>query len=239
MNRSLLAILVLVALAVAGCPRKDVARDDTEPTRDARGTASTSGDQGAPDLPPDERALRRATEGLSGDGPLHATLRTSVGDLECDLYQERATLTVANFVGLARGTREWTEPDSGEPVKKPLYRDLPFHRIMPGFAVQTGDPTGTGEGGPGYEFPDEFHPELRHDGPGVLSMANHGPNTNGSQFFVTLAAAPHLDGRHTVFGRCDASPVLQKLADGEGETPPVLKTVEISRETDDSNGASH
>jgi peptidyl-prolyl cis-trans isomerase A (cyclophilin A) len=227
-----LSVLILVAsLLGPGCPRKDVARDDVEPTPDAQGAPTHDEPTGqVRDVPADERALKRATEGLEGSGALYATLHTSEGDLECQLYPEKATFTVANFVGLARGTREWIDPDGDQPVTRPLYRDLRFHRIVPGFIVQTGDPTGTGEGGPGYQFDDEFDPDLRHDAAGTLSMANHGPNTNGSQFFVTLAPAPHLDGRHTVFGHCKDGPVLQALGAErtDGADPPTLRSIEIS-----------
>jgi len=135
-------------------------------------------------------------------GELTATLHTTEGDIEVELYDERAPRTVENFVGLATGEQPWTDPETGEEVEgEPLYDDVLFHRIIDGFMIQGGDPTGTGRGGPGYQFDDEFHDELTHDGPGVLSMANSGPNTNGSQFFITLDAQPHLDGRHAVFGK--------------------------------------
>lgn len=131
-----------------------------------------------------------------------ATLQTSRGDIEIELFDERAKRTVKNFVGLATGERTWEHPETGEEIHdEPLYDDVFFHRVIDGFMIQTGDPIGTGRGGPGYTFDDEFHPELRHDGPGIVSMANAGPNTNGSQFFITLAATPHLDDRHSVFGQ--------------------------------------
>ncbi|PSQ61936.1 MAG: peptidylprolyl isomerase, partial [Halobacteriales archaeon SW_8_66_22] len=123
---------------------------------------------------------------------LTATLETSKGDIEIELFDERAPRTVENFVGLATGEREWTHPETGETVDGPLYDNVLFHRVIEGFMIQTGDPTGTGRGGPGYEFDDEFHDDLRHDGPGIVSMANSGPDTNGSQFFITLDAQPHL-----------------------------------------------
>ncbi|MHC3437193.1 peptidylprolyl isomerase [Natrialbaceae archaeon A-gly3] len=129
-----------------------------------------------------------------------ATLQTSHGDIEVELYGDHAPRTVDNFVGLATGERSWTDPETGEEVDgEPLYEDVLFHRVIEDFMIQTGDPTGTGRGGPGYQFDDEFHEDLRHDA-GVLSMANSGPDTNGSQFFITLAPQPHLDGRHSVFG---------------------------------------
>jgi len=115
-----------------------------------------------------------------------AHIKTAKGEIVVDLFAGQAPMTVENFVNLAR---------SG------FYDGTTFHRVIPGFMAQGGDPTGTGRGGPGYQFADEFHPELRHGGPGVLSMANAGPNTNGSQFFITYAATPHLDDRHSVFGQ--------------------------------------
>ena len=135
------------------------------------------------------------------------TLETSKGDIELELYDERAPHTVENFLGLAEHdpaaddepapeTTTWEDPESGEIRGDSLYEGVEFHRIIEDFMVQTGDPTGTGRGGPGYEFDDEFHEELRHDEAGKLSMANSGPNTNGSQFFITLDAQPHLDDKH-------------------------------------------
>jgi len=165
---------------------------------------------------------------------LTATLHTTEGDIEIELFDERASRTVENFVGLATGDREWEDPETGETRADPLYSDIPFHRIIDGFMVQTGDPTGTGRGGPGYTFDDEFHPELRHDSAGVLSMANHGPDTNGSQFFITLAAQPHLDDRHAVFGEVvDGMDVVEAIGnvptDGDDRpTEPVtLESVTI------------
>jgi peptidyl-prolyl cis-trans isomerase A (cyclophilin A)/peptidyl-prolyl cis-trans isomerase B (cyclophilin B) len=139
------------------------------------------------------------------------TFGTTHGEFTVELYADRAPRTVENFLGLARhdpaasadpapDTNTWEDPDSGETRGDSLYEGTVFHRIIDDFMIQGGDPTGTGRGGPGYQFDDEFHEELRHDGPGVLSMANSGPDTNGSQFFITLDAQPHLDDRHAVFG---------------------------------------
>ncbi len=134
-------------------------------------------------------------------GDLSATLHTSKGDIEIELYDDRAPRTVENFVGLATGEQAWTHPETGEEVEgEPLYDDVLFHRVIGEFMIQTGDPEGTGRGGPGYTFDDEFHEDLRHDDAGIVSMANSGPNTNGSQFFITLAPQPHLDDKHAVFG---------------------------------------
>ncbi|MEW9514976.1 peptidylprolyl isomerase [Streptomyces bacillaris] len=135
---------------------------------------------------------------------------TSLGDIVIRLEEDRAPNTVKNFVGLATGTIDWKDPNSGASMRgTPLYDGTRFHRVIPTFMIQAGDPLSRypdqtdrwGKGDPGYKFSDEFHPELRHSGPGVLSMANSGPNTNGSQWFITEDATPHLDNKHTVFGQ--------------------------------------
>jgi len=167
---------------------------------------------------------------------LTATLHTSEGDIEIRLFEERAPETVENFVGLATGDREWEHPETGETTDDPLYEDVEFHRVIEDFMIQTGDPTGTGRGGPGYTFDDEFHPELRHDGPGVVSMANRGPDTNGSQFFIVLDAQPHLDDEHAVFGEViDGMDVVEAIgsADTDGQDRPTspiyLESVAVHR----------
>ena len=163
-----------------------------------------------------------------------ATLHTSHGDIEVELYEERVPETVSNFVGLATGEQTWEHPETGEEMTEPLYDDVPFHRVIAEFMLQTGDPTGTGRGGPGYTFEDEFDEELRHDSPGTLSMANRGPDTNGSQFFITLDAQPHLDDRHAVFGEVtDGMNVVEEIGSVEtdGNDQPQeevrLESVEI------------
>lgn len=138
---------------------------------------------------------------LKENDKLYAIFKTSKGDLAVELHWEEAPKTVSNFVGLAKGTKEWKHPKTGEKATKPLYNGTIFHRVIPDFMIQGGDPMGNGMGGPGFQFEDEFHPSLRHTGPGILSMANSGPNTNGSQFFITETATPHLDNRHSVFGK--------------------------------------
>jgi peptidyl-prolyl cis-trans isomerase A (cyclophilin A) len=167
---------------------------------------------------------------------LTATLHTSRGEIEIRLFENRAPRPVENFVELATGEREWEHPETGETVNDPLYDDVPFHRVIPDFMIQTGDPTGTGRGGPGYTFDDQFHDELTHDGPGIVSMANRGPDTNGSQFFITLAAQPHLDGRHAVFGEViDGMDVVEDIGSVETDSDdqPVedilLESVDIHR----------
>ena len=161
-----------------------------------------------------------------------ATLHTNRGDIEVELYDERAPRTVENFVGLATGEQEWEK--NGETVEEPLYDDVAFHRIIGGFMIQGGDPDESGRGGPGYTFDDEFHDDLRHDSAGTLSMANSGPDTNGSQFFITLDAQPHLDGRHAVFGDVtDGMDVVEEIgsvptdANDQPQEEVVLESVEI------------
>jgi len=132
---------------------------------------------------------------------LYAIFHTSKGTITCSLFEKEAPKTVANFVGLADGTKEWTDPKTGKKVKKRFYDGLIFHRVIPNFMIQGGDPEGTGRGGPGYKFEDEFNPSLKFDKPGKLAMANSGPHTNGSQFFITHVPTPWLDNKHTIFGQ--------------------------------------
>jgi peptidyl-prolyl cis-trans isomerase A (cyclophilin A) len=131
---------------------------------------------------------------------LYATLHTNLGDIEIRLFPDHAPKTVRNFTELATGEREWTDPRTRQATKAPLYDGTIFHRVISGFMIQGGDPLGTGTGGPGYQFADEFHPELVFDRPYLLAMANAGPGTNGSQFFITVGPTPHLNRRHTIFG---------------------------------------
>ncbi len=170
------------------------------------------------------------------EGPLYATFNTSMGNIVVRLYEDKAPKTVENFVGLATGTKEWTDPKTGEKVKRPLYNGTIFHRVIPNFMIQGGDPMGNGRGGPGYRFADEFSPDLRHNKPGILSMANAGPNTNGSQFFITLAPTPHLDNRHSVFGEVvqgqEVAVAIANVPRGANDRPlkdVVLNGVVISR----------
>ncbi len=161
--------------------------------------------------------------------PIHATFQTSAGDIVVKLLPERAPKTVENFLGLAEGTREWTDPRSGEKAKKPLYDGTVFHRVIPEFMIQGGDPLGTGTGGPGYKFGDEIGPENKFDRPGLLAMANAGPNTNGSQFFITEVPTPHLNRGHTIFGEVvKGGDLIAKIA-RTGNAKVKLTKVVITR----------
>jgi peptidyl-prolyl cis-trans isomerase A (cyclophilin A) len=166
----------------------------------------------------------------------YAQFETTQGNFTVRLFDKEAPTTVANFVGLAEGTKEWTDPASGQKKTEPYYDGVIFHRVINGFMIQGGDRLGQGTGGPGYKFNDEFHPALRHGKAGILSMANSGPNTNGSQFFITLGPTPHLDNRHSVFGEVvEGLDVVQKIggvATGRQDrpaTPVVMNKVTIQR----------
>lgn len=164
-----------------------------------------------------------------------ATFQTTMGDIHCTLFPDKAPLTVANFIGLATGKKQWTNPKTGQVMKGvPLYDGTTFHRVIPNFMIQGGDPLGNGTGGPGYDFKDEFTDDLKFDVPGRLAMANSGPNTNGSQFFITEVPTPHLNGRHTIFGQCSDEELLQQIArvprdprTDKPYTPVLIKHVAI------------
>jgi len=178
--------------------------------------------------------LEDATKGLPGSGPLTAKIETTLGALTCELYDKKAPITVANFIGLARGLRPFKDKD-GKWTKKPFYDGLIFHRVIPGFMIQGGDPLGNGTGNPGYRFEDETSPDVTFDKPGLLAMANAGPRTNGSQFFITEGTPTYLNGRHTIFGKCDPMSLVTKIANVERgprdkpTTDVTIKHVTISR----------
>ncbi|OYO24612.1 peptidylprolyl isomerase [Enemella dayhoffiae] len=166
-----------------------------------------------------------------------ATLHTNHGDVVINLFENHAPKTVDNFVGLATGSKEYTDPQTGQKTTGKFYDGLGFHRIIDGFMIQGGCPEGSGRGGPGYQFGDEFHPELAFNKPYLLAMANAGPGTNGSQFFITVAPTPHLNRRHTIFGEVadqasrDVVDAIAKVRTGGMDRPVepvVINSVEVS-----------
>jgi peptidyl-prolyl cis-trans isomerase A (cyclophilin A) len=166
----------------------------------------------------------------------YAVFETSLGNIVCRLFEKEAPKTVENFIGLAEGTKEFVNAVSGKKEKRNYYDGLVFHRVIPRFMIQGGCPRGDGRGGPGYNFADEFHPSLRHSKPGKLSMANSGPGTNGSQFFITVAATPHLDNHHTIFGEVvEGQDIADKISNvprdsmDRPRTPVVIQKLRIER----------
>jgi len=173
---------------------------------------------------------------------LTATLRTSQGTVQVRLFPDHAPKTVRNFVELAEGSREWTDPRTRQATTGKLYDGTVFHRVIPRFMIQGGDPLGTGTGGPGYKFADEIHPDLRFDRPYLLAMANAGPGTNGSQFFITTVPTPHLNGKHTIFGEViDGADVVERISQVQTRNDrPVQDVVleSVSIEQPSGNGES-
>ena len=169
---------------------------------------------------------------------LFAKLATNRGEIEIELFPNHAPVTVRNFVELAEGSKEYTDPKTGKQTTGKFYDGLIFHRVIPGFMIQGGDPLGSGTGGPGYNFKDEFHPELRFDRPYLLAMANAGPGTNGSQFFITVGKTPHLNNKHTIFGEvtsAEGREVVDAIAGTATDRrdlptePVVIESVTIER----------
>jgi len=171
---------------------------------------------------------------------LYATLSTNHGTINVRLFPDHAPKTVRNFVELAEGGKEWRDPRNGQKTTAKLFDGTTFHRIIPGFMIQGGDPLGSGRGGPGYDFADEFHPELSFDRPYLLAMANAGPDTNGSQFFITVGATTWLNRKHTIFGEVADAPsreVVDSIAGVETDRadkpkqPVVVESVMVDRRT--------
>ncbi|MET8982568.1 peptidylprolyl isomerase [Streptomyces sp. NPDC004539] len=167
---------------------------------------------------------------------LYATLKTNHGDIEIELFPNHAPETVKNFVGLATGEKTWTDPKTGQSRNDSLYAGTVFHRVIDGFMIQGGDPLGNGTGGPGYRFGDEFHPELKFGKPYLLAMANAGPGTNGSQFFITVGPTPHLNNRHTIFGEvtkgAEVVDAIAKVQTGRNDRPAtdvVINSVVVEK----------
>jgi peptidyl-prolyl cis-trans isomerase A (cyclophilin A) len=255
MNRVLLIALSLALAATLSACKKENKPDD-------KGTAATSqpeekqekkddwpkpagqepaapagGEAAATVRPPTADDLAAYTSDLTGDGPLVATLETSKGTIHCELFDKGAPVTVANFIGLARGKHAFKDPKSGQVETRPYYDGTVFHRVIPEFMIQGGDPTASGAGDPGYAFDTEVADDLKHE-PGTLSMANAGPNTNGAQFFITELAHHELDGKYNVFGRCKEIDVVKKIArvetkmqEGGGEKSRPVEEVKLVKVT--------
>lgn len=242
--RALTCVALLTAFA-AGCQRKAAPEPPAPKPAPAATSAAPAAAPSAPKptkpssrlSPPDDPVagqftLEEATAGLTGTGSLLATIETDLGTLTCDLYEKDAPITVANFVGLARGVRPWKR--AGEWVKTPLYDGTVFHRVVKGFMIQGGDPDGNGSGGPGYMIKNEIIAGAKHER-GILSMARRpDPDSAGSQFFLMDGRAPHLDGGYAIFGKCGPDATIEKLASvpvrGEQSVNPTkIKSVKITR----------
>ncbi|MFP4596673.1 MAG: peptidylprolyl isomerase [Persicimonas sp.] len=237
--------LTALLWAAAGCDSKSRGEHQTPSSSDQEKVAESGDSQAAGGSEQEAAALTAPSPGslgeytadVDGDGALWAVIETSLGVIECELYEERAPQTVANFVGLATGKKRWLDPQSGDIREdSPFYEGVIFHRVIPGFLVQSGDRTGTGTSGPGYSIPDEFHPQLRHDQAGKLSMANRGrPDSAGSQWFITQTPAPHLNERHAVFGQCGDLDVVRRIAtepsgpDNRPKEPPAIAEITFKR----------
>ena len=217
------AFFLLFSLALI---QSGLAQQSTPPASSAPASSS----QDLPDSPGSQTPTT-----LQPTGPT-AVFDTTMGRMTCKLFSKESPVAVANFIGLAEGTKDWVNPETKQKMHgKPLYNGTKFHRVIPGFMIQGGDPMGTGMGDPGYYFKDEFNPNLNFDVAGRLAMANSGPNTNGSQFFITELPQPELDQHYTVFGQCDESSVLvaKSIARVERNSvdspvePVILKKVTI------------
>jgi peptidyl-prolyl cis-trans isomerase A (cyclophilin A) len=214
-----------------------VGKDPGKPaaTGSAEAPAAPAGGGAAADntvRPPSADDLAAYTKDLAGNGPLTATIDTTLGAFHCELFPDKAPMTVANFVGLATGKKAWTNPNSQQTeVGKPFFDGLTFHRVIPGFMIQGGDPLGQGVGGPGYSFDDEVNTGLVMK-PGTLAMANAGSRgghgTNGSQFFITEGSPSYLNNRHTIFGQCKEVDLVKKIEAvprGPGDKPDTAVTI--------------
>ncbi len=239
---AIVATLLFVVAACKSAPAELEPEPQTKQTADkaaeptgANANANAAAPKKGGDPLNGNYSLADATKDLKGSGPIVAKMETSKGTLQCKLFDDKAPVTVANFIGLATGKRPWKDPKSGEWVTRPAYDGTTFHRIIKGFMIQGGDPKGNGSGEPGYVIKDEIWSGAKHDKAGLLCMANRGPNTNGAQFFITDAAAPHLDGGYTIFGECAPVEVVHDIAgvavDGERPSQTVtIKSVTVSRD---------
>jgi len=249
-----LTLAIALGALLAGCAQKTAEEIAGDSPADEVVTKSTDADKVPSEEATEAKTETHATEASAAPVPaetdkatgpagswkkekgLYAAFDTTKGKIVCRLFQTQAPLTVKNFIGLAKGTKQWTDPKTQQQVMRPYFDGLKFHRVIPNFMIQGGDPLGTGTGGPGYQFEDEFDASLRFDKKGKLAMANAGPNTNGSQFFITVAPTSHLNGKHTIFGEVvegqDVADAISQAPTGPGDqpTPPiVMKSVKIVR----------
>ncbi|HEX4420126.1 MAG TPA: peptidylprolyl isomerase [Kofleriaceae bacterium] len=240
----------LIAALVVGCGGKKQ-DDKKQPADHASGNSmAKSGDDMKPEAvtkdpgaagevrPPTADDLAGYTQDIQGSGKLTATIDTSMGAFHCELYPDKAPMTVANFVGLATGKKPWTDPNTGATMKKPFFDGLIFHRVIPGFMIQGGDPLGQGTGDPGYKFDDEVNNGLTMQ-PGTLAMANAGTHgghgSNGSQFFITEGAPGHLNNKHTIFGLCKEVDLVKQIEgvprgpNDRPESPVSIKSITFAK----------
>jgi peptidyl-prolyl cis-trans isomerase A (cyclophilin A) len=250
-TRGRLLLVLVGAACLWACDSKSRGQQQTASSSDREVVSSTSAPVEDADEdhtqvqvpldPPSKAALHEYTAHIEGEGPLWTRIETSLGAIHCQLYEERAPITVANFVGLATGKKSWFDAETGRVRRDvPYYDGVIFHRVIPNFLVQTGDRTSSGAIGPGYTLPDEFDPKLSHSEAGVLSMANKGrPDSAGSQWFITEAPAPHLDGRHSIFGKCRDIEAVKKIArvptgpTNRPQDPPHIVDISFYRASDD------
>ena len=242
--RSTSSSAFLIVALLVGCEKKQESKpadhkpnmakpDDLKPEP----VAKAGGSEGEV-RPPAADDLAGYLQGIPGSGKLMATIDTSMGAFHCELFPDKAPITIANFVGLATGQKPWLDPKSGAVQKKPFYDGLTFHRVIPGFMIQGGDPLGVGAGGPGYNFDDEVNTGLTMK-PGTLAMANAGTHrghgSNGSQFFITEGSPDYLNNKHTIFGACKEVELVQQIegvprvANDKPETPVTIKSITFSK----------
>ncbi len=241
-----LSVLAIAAVTSCGAPEPARAPESQPPAATPAPPASTptpapetpapSTDKPASPATPPAADTEKPSASKHGPG-VYAHITTNHGPIVARLFDKDAPKTVENFVGLAEGKKEWRNPRTNATVRRPYYNNLTFHRVIEGFMIQGGDPEGTGKGGPGYTFEDEFSPKLRHNKAGMLSMANRGPDTNGGQFFITLGPTPHLNDKHSIFGEVvegmdtvrAIGKVPTRVADNFPIKPVVIKSVRIER----------
>lgn len=243
-NIALLLSLMTLALTMSACTKGCKANQAGTPPTEENAKQNDDNDKGDAKEPEakndkaegNEKELLMTELKLHPGEKLYAIINTNMGEIKAELFWDKAPATVWNFASLALGKKEWTNPTTGTKETKPLYDGTIFHRVIKGFMIQGGDPAGNGMGGPGYRFKDEFHPELKHDKKGILSMANSGPNTNGSQFFITEGPTPHLDNRHSVFGQVQDEASLEIISKIAGvataasdrpQTDIIIKDIKI------------